>query len=214
MHRSPHGLPLPALAGKLREPPEPGLGAGLRLVLGADPAGVADAVEVLVEEGIVDLARPRLVAAGIVRELDMRDAAEVGLDGAGEIPLHDLHVVDVVLQKRLSEPTRVDDRQRLPRRVQEEAGNVAGVDRLDQQLDAGVLRARGAAKLRFSTKTFSSSRRSTPCRRDAGEAVDLRAAERRGIVDRRVDAVAELVDAVGQARRCRARPPPSRRPAG
>ena len=35
-------------------------------------------------------------------------------------------------------------------------------------------------------------------RRDAGEAVDLAAAERLGIGDRRVDAAAELVDAVGQ----------------
>ena len=72
--------------------------AGLRLVFRADPAGIADAVQMPVEEGIVDLARARLVAAGIVRKLDMRDAAEVLLDRPGEIPLHDLHVVDVVLQ--------------------------------------------------------------------------------------------------------------------
>ena len=37
-------------------------------------------------------------------------------------------------------------------------------------------------------------------RRDAGEAVDLAAAERPGIGDRGVDAAAELVDAVGQHR--------------
>ena len=73
-------------------------------------------VDMLVEVGIVDLARPRLVAAGIVRYLDMRDAAEVGLDGTGEIPLHDLHVVDVVLQPEIVRADALDDRQPLPRR--------------------------------------------------------------------------------------------------
>ena len=123
----------------LLEPPEPRLGAGLRLVLRADPALVADAVEVLVEERIVDLARPRLVTAGIVRKLDMRDAAEVCLDGTGEIPLHDLHVVDIVLKIEVFRADAVDDIERLPRRVEEESGNVARVDRLDQQPDSRLL---------------------------------------------------------------------------
>ena len=75
--------------------------------------GVSDAVEMLVEEGIVDLARPRFVTTGIVRKLDMRDAAEVLLDGTGEIPLHDLHVVDIVLEVEVVRPDPVDDFQRL-----------------------------------------------------------------------------------------------------
>src|ERR1700733_8116877 len=46
---------------QIPEPAQPGLGAGLRLVLGPGPAGIADAVDMIVEEGIIDLARPRLV---------------------------------------------------------------------------------------------------------------------------------------------------------
>ena len=51
-------------------------------------------------------------------------------------------------------------------------------------------------------------------RRDAGQAIDLAAAERLGVGDRRVDAAAEFVDAVGQDGDAALAARPSRRPAG
>ena len=51
-------------------------------------------------------------------------------------------------------------------------------------------------------------------RRDAGEAIDLAAAQRLGVGDRGVDAAAELVDAVGQDGDAALAAAPSRRPAG
>src|SRR3569623_3365270 len=50
---------------------------GARLVFAADPAAIADRVEMAEQEGIVDLAGAGLVAAGIVRELDVGDAVEM-----------------------------------------------------------------------------------------------------------------------------------------
>ena len=127
-----------------------------RLVFAADPAGIADLVEMLEQEGIVDLAGARLVAAGIVGELDMRDARQIGLHGAGEIALHDLHVIDVVLHEEIVRADVVDERERLIGAGEEEAGNVARVDRLDQQLDASALRQfRRRRKRRLPTKRLA-----------------------------------------------------------
>ena len=97
----------------------------------------------LVEERIVDLARPRLVPAGIVGDLDVRDAVEVCLDGPGEIPLHDLHVVDIVLKIEVVRAHAVEDRQRLFGRAEEKPRYVARVDGFDQQLDPGLLQPVG-----------------------------------------------------------------------
>ena len=52
---------------------------------------------------------------------------EVFLDGGGEIALHDLHVVDVVLQEQVVGADSADDVERLLRVVEEKARHVAGV---------------------------------------------------------------------------------------
>src|SRR5688572_5517762 len=94
-------------------PREAFVGTARRLVLAADPAGVADAVEMLEQEGIVDLAGAGLVPAGIVGKLQMRDAREVFLDGARKIAFHDLHVIDVVLKEEVVGADFLDDFQSL-----------------------------------------------------------------------------------------------------
>ena len=83
--------------------------------------------------------------------------------------------------------------------VEEEAGNVARVDRLDDQPDAGLLELAGGVGQVFDEHIFQLSPIDA-LRGNAGEAVDLAATERPGIGDRGVDAAAELVDAVGQHR--------------
>src|SRR6187402_594586 len=80
------------------DPAEPVRGRGFGFVLAADPAVVANPLEELEQEWIVDLARTRLVAPGIVRELQVPNLGEVPLDRGGQVALHDLHVIDVVLQ--------------------------------------------------------------------------------------------------------------------
>src|SRR6476469_5333267 len=59
-----------------------------RLVFAAEPATIADCIEMAKQERIVDFAGTRLVAAGIIGKLDMRDARQVLLHGAGDIALH------------------------------------------------------------------------------------------------------------------------------
>ena len=74
---------------------------------------------------------------------------EVRFDRAREIALHDLHVIDVVLQEEVVRADFVDDVERLLRAREIEAGNVARVDRLDQEPDAGVLQLqRGELQVR------------------------------------------------------------------
>ena len=62
------------------------------------------------QEAVVDLARAGLVAARIVRDLDVGDASSARLDGRRQVALHDLHVVDVVLQIEIVRADLVDDR--------------------------------------------------------------------------------------------------------
>src|SRR5881275_3140238 len=73
-----------------------------RLVFAPDPATITNSVEMAEQEGIVDLAGARLVAAGVVGKLDMGDARQVLLHGARDVALHHLHVVDIVLHEQIA----------------------------------------------------------------------------------------------------------------
>ena len=123
----------------------------LRLVLAADPAGVADLVEPAEQEVVVDLACSGLVAAGIVGDLHMGDAREQCLHRRREFALHALHVVDVVLQPEVGLADFVEQGERLAAAGQVEAGNVVAVDRFDEQLDPGPLQFAVAAKRKLPT---------------------------------------------------------------
>src|SRR6185437_4739159 len=81
--------------GRQRGVPAEALGRrGPRLVFAPDPATITNSVEMPEQEGIVDLAGPRLVAAGIVGKLDMGDVGQMFLQGPRDVALHHLHVVD------------------------------------------------------------------------------------------------------------------------
>jgi hypothetical protein len=71
-------------------PAEAGFGRRQRLVFAADPAVVTQLVEQPEQERIVDFAGARFVAAGVVGNLDVADAGDVGLDGPRQIALDDL----------------------------------------------------------------------------------------------------------------------------
>src|SRR6266540_3374781 len=153
-----------------------------RLIFAPDPAAITNSVEVPEQEGIVDFAGARLIAAGIIGKLDMSDARQMFLQGARNVAFHDLHVVDVVLHEQIARADVRDDLKRLCRLVQEEAGNIDRVDRLDQKLDPFPgERVRGEAQI--SDQPLVQLDRIRAVRRDADQAVELTAIERLGVID-------------------------------
>src|SRR6266851_9479736 len=100
-------------------PAKPGERCALRTVLAADPAGIAELVQKIVEEGIVDLADIGLVAARRAGDLDVADARHQLLGALGEIALHDLAVIEVELQPRIVARDLVEDGDPLGGRVEE-----------------------------------------------------------------------------------------------
>ena len=66
----------------------------------------------------------------------------LGFDRPREILVHHVHVIHVELKEQIAGADVVDDLPRLRRARQKEPRHVAGVDRLDQQLDAGALEPR------------------------------------------------------------------------
>jgi len=117
--------------------------------------------------------------------------------GTGEIPLHDLHVIDVVLEMQVVRAHPLHDAERLFRAGQEETGDVARVDRLDQQFYPCISQPFGR-EFQVPDENVLQLLPIGPRGRDAGQAVHLPAAQRPGIVDRRIDATAEFLDTVGQ----------------
>src|ERR1043166_6302045 len=128
IHHSPNP-PRPA-------PPQPVLGAAARLVFAGDPAGVADAVEGLVDRRIVDLALVGLGAARHRGDLHVTDHGEELLDAFDQIALGDLHVLAVELQAHVCAADLGDHVGAVLDAREEIAGPVARVERLDQELDA------------------------------------------------------------------------------
>ena len=116
---------------------------------------------------------------------------------ARDVALHDLHVVDVVLHEQIARAHVGNELKRLCGPVQEEAGNVDRVDRLDQKLDPlPGERVRGEAQI--ADQHLVQLDPIGAVRRDADQAVELTAIERLGVVDGARDAVAKLLDPVGQ----------------
>src|SRR6266550_1949879 len=90
-------------------------GRALRLVLASDPTGVIDRVQEAEQESIIGLAGARFVASGVVGDLHMRDLRQMRLDRVREFALHSLHMIDVVLQKKIGRADVADDVERLMR---------------------------------------------------------------------------------------------------
>src|SRR6266576_2237820 len=128
----------------------------------------------------------------------MRNLRQMRLDRVGELALHSLHMIDVVLQKKIGRADIANDVERLTGARQKETGNVECVDRLGQELDAGRAELIGS-KPKIGDKCCAHGLDIDSLRRDAGQAVELHATERRCVFDRLCDAVLKFADATGIA---------------
>src|SRR5438067_310958 len=118
-------------------PAEPGAGRGLRAVFAADPAVVTELVEEREEIRIIDLAHVRLVTVGNAGDLHVPHARDVLAQLHREIAFDDLAVVEVHLHLQVRRADVGADGVRLVLAVEEVAGNVARVDWLDDDANAG-----------------------------------------------------------------------------
>src|SRR2546428_1347569 len=127
----------------------------------------------------------------------MRNTLEIALDGGGEIALHHLHVINVILQPKIVRADFIDDGKRLLRAVEIETRNVTGVARLDQQPDAGRLELVGG-KPEVGCKGVAHRLRGDSWRCDPGQAVDLLAPQGVRILDCFAYAILKFSDALRQ----------------
>src|SRR6266851_4921400 len=178
-------------------PTEPGERCALRTVLAADPAGIAELVQKIVEEGVVDLADIGLVAPRRAGDLDVADARHQALRPFGEIALHDLAVIEIELQPRIVARDAVEDGDAFGRRVEEIARYVAGVDRLDDHGDAVLLGEIGGVAYILDIDRLALRLRLSR-RPQTGHRVDGPTFRRLGIVDGPRDTVAKFLFAAGQ----------------
>ncbi len=122
------------------------------------------------------------MAPGIVSNLDMTDAFEVGPQDAGELAFHPLRVIDVVLQIDVGVPDLIQYRENLGRRIQREPRDVAGIQMLDQEADIRLLESfRGKPEIvhqRPALLGHGHVRKRFP-----DQAIDLRYAESPGVFD-------------------------------
>jgi type 1 glutamine amidotransferase len=181
-----------------RGPAQAVAGLARRHVFTPDPTRVAEAIDVVQQRAEVDRTRSRLVPSRHVGELQVPDARQQPFDRRGDVPLHDLHVVDVVLQLQVVRSDRVDDLDCLRGPAQEESRKITGVDRLDEQPDAGRLQARCGIPEILHQRV--AGRGGVDVRwQDAGEAVQTVAFQRGRVCDRLIDAGLELVHAIPEA---------------
>ena len=91
---------------------------------------------------------PTVVRVESTGEMERAVRAAVPVARIGEVAFHDVHVVEVVLEKQVRHVRVVHDVEGLVRGVEIEAGDIAGVDRLDQpgraqRAKASVLKLEG-----------------------------------------------------------------------
>src|SRR5512146_289325 len=118
-------------SGQRLPPSQPLLGPAARPVFAADPSGIAEFVEQAEQVAVIDLAVVGFMALGHRGDLDMTDVFAVLAEGHGEVAFDDLRVVEILLYLEIGRPPCLADGVGLGLGVEEVAGNVTGIDRLD-----------------------------------------------------------------------------------
>ena len=152
------------------------------------------------------------MALGHARDLDMADAGDVLAQLHREIALDDLAVIEIHLHLEVKCADFRADGVRLVLAVEEKTRNVAGVDRLDHDGDAG--RGRLSRRIVEIAHIGRAVERAVLARPDqAGHQVHALVAEHARILERARDAAPEFVFAAGQrGEAALARVPIARRP--
>src|SRR4051812_12589379 len=180
-------------------PAKTGRCCGFRLVFAADPSGVAFVVESFKQEGIVDLACPGLMSSRVVGELNVGDRVLQLAERREELAVHPLLMVEIVLEKGVRRADLVEHRNRFVHAIETEAWKILRINGLHQKPNAN-LGELPCGKAQVLNEHAPDTVGVDAFRREADEAAQLRAAQRRCIIDGPADAVLELADAVGQAR--------------
>ena len=170
-------------------------------------ADIAQRVGQVEQVAVVDFAGTRFIAAGCVGQLHVAYTRQVRAQGAGQLSLHPLRVVDVVQQEQVVCAHFIEDGQRLARAVDEEAGHVEMVDGLQQHPHA-LLACSVGCKPQVAHQRVMRLGCAYVGGRDTCHAMQLWRAQRGGIVQGLGHTGAELVDAVGQC----SQPPVARSP--
>ena len=142
------------------------------------------------QEVVVDLAGAGFVPPGRVGQLHVVDLVEVFLDGGGEVAFHDLHVIDVVLEREVGHARVVHHVECLRRGVEIEARDVARVDGFDEHRDAEFRGGRGG-EAQAGEIGLAHRRLTHAARLEAGHHVQALRAQHLGVVEGDADAVLE-----------------------
>src|SRR5580700_2160844 len=166
-----------------------------RVVLEPDPPTVPTALEQTQHEAVIDLARARLAAPGGVGDLDVPYPRQQAGDRLRQVPLHSLHVVDVVLERDVLGADGVEEANGLCRRVQQIRSVLLRVDGFDH--DGGALRPGllgGPGYVLARHLELGLDREPDPVHAD--ERVEARASDPRGELERDRDVRTELLPPV------------------
>ena len=160
-------------------------------IFAADPAGIAHLVHEIEKICVIYFAAIRLVSARHAGDLHVSDAVEVFLERRREVAFDDLRVVEVHLDLEAGLADFFPNRVRLGLCVEEEAGNVARVDGLDEQR-AAVLRDLLRRRPKVADVGLAVPAPIRAGGEDTGHGVEVRSAEAVRVLERAVDACQEL----------------------
>ena len=107
-------------------------------------------------------------------------------------------MINVVLQLEVLGSRRGEDRKAEARAIDEEAGDIAAVDRLHEKAELRRRQFLGRRAQVLDQRAASLVRRH-PGRRDPGQTIEFWTVQRLGVVDRLRDAIAKFRDAIGLA---------------
>src|ERR1035441_2319620 len=153
--------------GEGPEPAKAVKGIAGRTVLAADPAVVTDFVQQRVQILVTNLAGIGLVPFRTAGNLHATAVRSVAPQLGGEVALHHLHVVQIELHFEVGRVHGRADLVRFRLRVDEEAGHVATIDRLQEQHDM-VLRQFSGGVFEVLDQGGAAGRRDGAGARDTG----------------------------------------------
>src|SRR3954453_11002261 len=143
-------LQVSRLHSRIRLEPDKAVGGlAARIIFAADEAGITEPVEFVEQERIVQLLAIRLVARGDAGDLDVADHRHHLAQPHRNVAMDDLAVIDVELEFQVRKPQLLDQVAREAEIIEEVAGHIARIDRLEHDVDAVRREELGGPRDRF-----------------------------------------------------------------